>query len=462
VFAWFDDPVNGMAVWGSTLYITCHKQGKILVYDKDSRSLLARFYCPGLGVENITVRGEELWVSDALEQSIYCLDRATGDIHFSLITPFENPTGLAFYHDHQTGRETLYVAYTHQEPYIRDNPNADPNHELIYRAQTFVHPLYFHFDAEKRCAYSNGYLLEMRYVEELAPLDPVELRDVEWRMALPAETPRQRIRTIEPVGLPFSRIDEVNGQKVAVFTFDQLDLNSRAVFGWRVEMEVWSIKYRIKPKDCENLPDLPKGFAEKYLIDNDDLTMDSEIIIRAAAEAIGRETNILRKMFNIRNYVYDHLSYGIKPHIDTPDLALRRGVGSCGEYVGVLLALARLNGIACRTAGRYKCPPQPLHRHLPMEPDFNHVWFEFYVPGIGWLPMESNPDDTNDGGPYPTRFFMGLAWYHAETAKDVPFEQLISQGLLVEKKRVSIGELAINHVQFTVLEELDPAKVFSH
>ncbi|MFM1841481.1 MAG: hypothetical protein RLZZ490_212, partial [Cyanobacteriota bacterium] len=461
VFAWFDDPVNGVAVWESTVYITCHKQGKILVYDKDSRKLLARFYCPGLGVENITVRGEELWVSDDLEQSIYCLDRATGDIHFSLITPFENPTGLGFYHDAQTGQDTLYVAYVHQEPYIRDNPNADPNHELMYRARTFIHPLYFHFDPEKRCAYSNGYLVEMRYVEELAPLDPVELKEVEWRMALPAETPRQRIRTIEPVGLPFSRIEEVNGQKVAVFAFDQLDINSRAVFGWRVEMEVWSIKYRIKPKDCEKLPPLPAGFAEKYLVDNDDLSMDSDIIIRAAAEAIGRETNILRKIFNIRNYVYDHLSYGIKPHIDTPDLALRRGVGSCGEYVGVLLALARLNGIACRTAGRYKCPPQPLSRNLPMEPDFNHVWFEFYVPGIGWLPMESNPDDTNDGGPYPTRFFMGLAWYHAETAKDVPFEQLISQGLPVDKKRVSIGELAINHVQFTVLEELDPAKVLT-
>ncbi|MFN9175954.1 MAG: transglutaminase domain-containing protein [Synechocystis sp.] len=461
VFAWFDDPVNGVAVWESTVYITCHKQGKILVYGKDTRKLVASFYAPGLGLENITVRGEELWVSDELEQSIYCLDRATGDIQFSFITPFDCPTGLAFYTDRQTQKETLYVAYVQQEPYIRDNPNADPNHELMYRDRTFVHPLYFHFEPEKRCGYSNGYLVEMRYVEELAPLDPVELKEVEWRMALPAETPRQRIRTIESVGLPFSRIDDVNGQKEAVFAFDHLDINSRAVFGWRVEMEVWSIKYRVKPRDCEKIPNLPDGFAEKYLVDNDDLSMDSDIIVRAAAEAIGRETNLLRKMFNIRNYVYDHLSYGIKPHIDTPDLALRRGVGSCGEYVGVLLALARLNGIACRTAGRYKCPPQPLSRNLPMEPDFNHVWFEFYVPSIGWLPMESNPDDTDDGGPYPTRFFMGLAWYHAETAKDVPFEQLISQGLPVNKQRVSIGELAINHVQFTVLDELDPAQVFA-
>ncbi|WLT39738.1 hypothetical protein NON20_10090 [Synechocystis sp. B12] len=147
--------------------------------------------------------------------------------------------------------------------------------------------------------------------------------------------PRQRIRKIESVGLPFSRIDDVNGQKVAVFEFDQLDLDSRAVFGWRVEMEVWGIKYRLKPSDCEHLPALPEGFADRYLVDNDNLSMETDIIIRAAAEAIGRETNLLRQMFNIRNYVYDRLSYGIKPHIDTPDLALRRGsvpVGNMWEF----------------------------------------------------------------------------------------------------------------------------------
>ena len=49
-------------------------------------------------------------------------------------------------------------------------------------------------------------------------------------------------------------------------------------------------------------------------------------------------------MLKIRNYVYDRLSYGIQPCIDTPDVALERGVGSCGEYVGVLLAFARLSG----------------------------------------------------------------------------------------------------------------------
>lgn len=81
---------------------------------------------------------------------------------------------------------------------------------------------------------------------------------------------------------------------------------------------------------------------------------------------------------------------------------------------------------------------------------------EFYLPGYGWLPMESNPDDLCEGGPYPARFFMGLAWYHAEMAKGVPFEKLYRQGEIVPKEQVSLGDLALNHVRFTILEELQP------
>ncbi|MCW6036463.1 transglutaminase family protein [Spirulina subsalsa FACHB-351] len=449
-------PADGIGVLGSTIYLTCQKSGYILIYSRETRREITRFYAPGIGIENITVRGEELWICDDLEQTVYCLDRATGEVKFSVLTPFENPTGLAFYQDPETQQETLYVAYSHNEPYLRDNPNAQPNHELQYRDRTFLHPLYFHYQEGDHYALSNGYLVEMSYVEELSPLDPIDLQEIEWQIALPAETPRQKLRKIEPVGLPFEE-RQVDGQRIAVFKFDHLTSDQRYIFGWKATLEVWGIKYQFDPTDGEDVPELPPVYEARYLVDNDNLAMDKENIQRAARDAVGEETNLLRKMYNIRNYVYDRLAYGIKPHIDTPDVALARGVGSCGEYLGVLLALSRLNGIACRTVGRYKCPAKPLERFVPLEPDFNHVWMEFYLPGFGWLPMESNPDDINEGGPYPTRFFMGLAWYHAEMAKGVPFEKIYSKdGLPIPKEQAAIGELAINHVCFTILEELSP------
>jgi transglutaminase-like putative cysteine protease len=449
-------PANGVAVWQSTVYVTCQKSGYILIFNRTTGRQITKFYAPGVGIENITVRGEELWVSDTIEQTVYCLDRATGEIKFSLLTPFECPTGLAFYTNSQTSQETLYVAYASEEAYIRDNPNMEPSHELTYRDRTFIHPLHYHYNPSGRYALSNGYLLEMSYVEELSPLDEVKLEQVEWRIALPSETDRQKVRHIEAIGLPFTE-ELQGGQRVAVFKFDSLQPGERHLFGWKALIEVRGIKYRLTPTDLDNIPELSPEFQARYLVDDDELAMDTAIVRRAAHEAIGTETNLLRKMFKIRNYVYDQLAYGIKPHIDTPDVVLDRGVGSCGEYVGVLLALSRLNHIACRTVGRYKCPSYAEQQGVPLQPDYNHVWLEFYVPGLDlWLPMESNPDDVMEQGPYPSRFFMGLAWYHVEIGKGISFETVTSKGLPLNKEEVSIGELAINHIRFTILEELLP------
>ncbi|MBN8561676.1 MAG: transglutaminase family protein [Leptolyngbya sp. UWPOB_LEPTO1] len=441
---------DGIGIWESTVYITSQKLGYILIYERQTKRKITQFPLPGVGITNLTVRDEELWLCDRTEETVYCLDRATGEQKFSMLTPFENPTAIAFLNS------ALYVSYAGEEAYIRDNPNADPNLELTYRDRTFIHPLHFRHYPDERYTLSTGYLVEMSYVEELLPLDDVELTDLEWRIALPTETHRQKIRSVEAIGIPFTE-DIQDGQRVAVFQFPRLKSQERQIFGWKAVLEVRGIKYQFSFEDVEQSPELPPEFRDRYLVDDDELAMDKPAIQQAAKEAIGTETNVLRKMLKIRNYVYDRLSYGIKPHIDSPDVVLDRGVGSCGEYVGVLLALSRLNGIACRTVGRYKCPPFADRQNVPLEPDYNHVWIEFYLPGYGWLPMESNPDDIVERGPYPTRFFMGLPWYHAEIGKGISFESLRSQGIPIgDLMDLSIGDLALNHIRFTILGELPP------
>jgi len=454
VFTTLPYEVNGVAVLESIVYVTCRKLGYILIFDRNRASEITRIRAPGVGVENITIKGEELWVTDREEQTVFCLDRGTGEIIFSVLTPFESPTALTFHKGPDRSAEILYVAYAGEEPYIRDDPNSEPSYQLTWRDRTFIHPLQYHHNQAEHYAISNGYLIEMSYVEELSPLEEYYLENLEWRIALPAETHRQKVREVEPIGLPF-REEVEDGQRVAVFKFDSLKPHEGRIFGWKALIESRSIKYNFVPLDLEEIPSLDGELQKRYLVDDDDLAMDTETVRRAASEAIGKERNFLRQMISIRNYVYDRLSYGIKPKIDRPDIVLERGIGSCGEYVGVLLGLARLNGIACRTIGRYKCPATPEQQGVPLIPDFNHVWLEFYIPGFGWVPMESNPDDVEDG-PHLTRFFMGLAWYHIEIGKGISFEKLLLNGKPVNKEEVSLGNLAINHVRFTIREELPP------
>lgn len=452
IFTRLPYPVTGVAVWESNVYVSCQKSGYIHVFEQNTGELLRKIPQPGVGTETLTVDKDALWVCDRAEQTVYCLDRTTGAVQFSALTPFSSPTGIAFYAPRDGAEPICYIAYADEEPYIRDDPNAKFPYQLTFRDRTFIHPLHIHYNPTGHYTLSNGYLIELSYVEEFLPLEAVTLNNVEWRIALPSDTLRQRVRHVESIGSEFT-IEEQDGQKVAVFKFDRIEAHQGGLIGWKAIIEMYGLKYSLAPTDIDDRPTLPTELEQRYLVDDDDLAMDTETMCQAATEAAGTETNVLRKMLKIRNYVYDRLSYGIQPRIDTPDVALARGVGSCGEYVGVLLALARLNGIACRTIGRYKCPPYPDRRNMPLQPDFNHVWLEFYVPGIGWLPMESNMDDTIERGPYPQRFFMGLAWYHTEIGKGISFEKMKAAD---KPEHISMGDLAINHIRFRILDELTP------
>lgn len=446
-------PANGVAVWENTLYVSCKKAGYIFVFDRDSGQRITQFSAPGIGIENLSVWGDYLWVCDQIEQSVYALDRATGEVRVKMLTPFPTPTGLAVPPALTPAGGALWVAYANEEPYVRDNPNAEVTFELTFRDRTLLHRLTFRHQPDQGYCRTNGFLVEMTYVEELDALeDTTQLNDVEWRIAFPTNTDRQVVRSVEPVGQPYTEVLQ-NGERLASYTFDTLSPHERHIFGWKALVEVYGIKYQLTPRQVEKAPPLPPEYGTRYLIDDDELAMDTPAIQRAARESIGTETNLLRQVLSIRNYVYDKLSYAVTPAIETPDVVLERGRGSCGEYVGLLLALMRLNGIACRTVGRYKCPAKADCQGIYLEPDFNHVWIEFFIPGYGWVPMESNPDDVEDGGPYPTRFLMGLPWWHVEMGKGISFEKLILSDPTVE---VRLGDLAVNHMRFKILGELEP------
>ncbi|MDX2272468.1 MAG: transglutaminase family protein [Cyanobacteriota bacterium] len=458
--------IESLSMGEDGLYASCFQREKILRLDATSGTIVQQLAAPGVGREQIQVAGEVIWVSDRIEETVYVLDRQSGESLARILTPFPSPTGLVFW------QNQWLVAYATEEPYIRDNPNDPEPLSVDFRNKTLIAPLSLHPPSlyplpepapiirsapacslhffpqvlGSRASYtlSSGYRLELTYLEEFAQEEPVAVPHLVWKIALPCHSPRQKVHSVRSIGDPF-QLEQQFGQQVAVFDLGSIQPGECRIFGWKAVMDVFSIKYLITPADVEDAV-LPEDLKARYLVDDDYLAMDTAVVREAARQAVGRETNLLRKMARIREFVYDKLSYRVTPRIEPPDVVLQNGYGSCGEYVGLLLALARLNGIVCRTVGRYKCPPHPELRGIPLLPEYNHVWIEFYVPGWGWVPMESNPDDLGDR-PYPERYFMGIPWTHAEIAKGIPFETCNAED-------ASIGQLAINHVQFRILDEL--------
>ncbi len=428
---------DGLAFGQEEWFVSVEAEKRIHVYSRKTHALVRSFEAPGTGEENLTYARGQLWVTDRIEQTVYCVDPQTGEICFSVLTPYEQPTGLVW------AGEWLYVAYTQVEDFIKEEPNRDNRLVLDSRSKTLIHRLQFRTDPE-HYTLSNGYLIEVVYCEETSTLEPVELENVVWKIALPVDSHRQKLLHVEAIGRPFSEEVEA-GQRVAVFKFDRLAAGEVQLFGWKALLEVRGIRYHVPPALVESA-EIPEAIETQYLHDDDYLAMDTRKVQEAAVDAVGAETNPLARMLAIRSFVYDKLDYRIQRVTDPPDAVLARGKGSCGEYVGVMLALARLNGIPCRTVGRYKCPILPDSRQYPLRPEYNHVWIEFYLPGYGWVPCESNADDIGTR-PYPRRFFMALPWYHIELDKGIPFETTNVRGY-------SLADLSVNHVQVTILKEL--------
>jgi transglutaminase-like putative cysteine protease len=418
----------------------------------------------GVGPKGLAATSAHLWVSDRVEQTVYCLRRATLGTQFSVITPLEGPTAIAARCDAGDPLDTVHVAYYEDEPYLKDNPWIDPCWEVRYRDRALVHPLRFLSDGAARMAWSSGHRIQMHYYAEVEPDDDVfadreALGAVEWRMSLPIDSPRQRMVLVEPIGLPFEleHLDDLHGrpQPVAVFRVPRVQPGTRLLIGWRATLEVFGIKHQLVPADLEGAPGLDESMARRYLVDDEDLDLDSPEVGEATAAALGGETNVLLAARRIRAHVYDLLEYEMG-NADSPIGVMERGTGSCGEYVGTIMALMRRAGLACRVAGRYKCPYQPWSG-APLHPDFNHVWVDLYLPGHGWVPVESNPDDVTPGGPYPDRFFMGLPWRHVEVGKDISFERVtFDDG--GRRRRIGARRLSRNHIRFDVLGEIAPVQ----
>ena len=416
--------------------------------------VVARVELRGIGRKGITATADALWLSDDLEQTVYCLDPDTLVTRFMVVTPLERPTAIAARRDPGADADTLHVAYYEHEPFLKDNPYVDPSWEVRYRDRALIHQLRVHHDPESRRAWSTGHRVQMHYYVDLEPDADVEaLDDVEWRMSLPIESPRQRMVSVEPIGLPFELVEE-DGQPVAVFTIPRVDAGTRLILGWRATLEVFGIKHLLTAADLEDAPDLSPEMAARYLVDDEDLDLDSPEIGEATAIALGDETNVLEQARRLRSYVYDRLEYEMG-NADSPVGVLARGSGSCGEHVGTIMALYRRAGLACRVAGRYKSPYHPWSGG-PLYPDFNHVWVDLFLPGYGWVPVESNPDgDVVDVGPYPDRFFLGLPWRHVEVGKDISFEK-VTYDAGHRRRRIGARRLSRNHIRFDILAEIAP------
>ncbi|MBE7558777.1 transglutaminase domain-containing protein [bacterium] len=92
--------------------------------------------------------------------------------------------------------------------------------------------------------------------------------------------------------------------------------------------------------------------------------------------------------------VCDHLDYVRIYGFGGSRYAAREGHGECGDYSCLFAALCRKSGI----------PARPVVGYWATELDEAHVWAEFFLEGVGWIPCDPSQGDLVDRD----RFFARL------------------------------------------------------
>ena len=115
--------------------------------------------------------------------------------------------------------------------------------------------------------------------------------------------------------------------------------------------------------------------AEKY-IESDDPS-----VVKLAGTLSGTETNpyLLAKKFY--DYIIDTEKYKVlNQGLNGAKYLLENGNGECGDYSALFAALCRAKGI----------PARPVVGYWAVSGnDQTHVWAEFYLEGIGWIPEDA-------------------------------------------------------------------------
>jgi hypothetical protein len=98
--------------------------------------------------------------------------------------------------------------------------------------------------------------------------------------------------------------------------------------------------------------------------------------------------------------------------------ALKNGYGECGDYAALFVALCRASGIPARpVVGRWAMPENGSY----------HVWAEFYLQDVGWVPVDPSFGPKNNADTFGNLDNNLIIFNKAYDISLVPKPQWISQ-----------------------------------
>lgn len=461
-------------VFFNDLYFISDINGQVIVIDSNTSK--TRAWNVNAKLNSMTLHraetGDCLLFLDGDSRAVYAYD-FNGNHLFSITVPHEGATSLASLYCKDKKEEKLYISYVHRTWEIYDNTDPELkkgnklNIELDRNAlNVFIEPLDYNlknFNNGSNVCISGGYRSVFKYFTMLLPRNDIkkELTNLHpnVRMSVPVNTERQKVLSLEIIGQAEGKmLKDEDGEDIVEFNLKDRHFDREIIlFGYKADLELYNIRYFIKASP------FPVSFPKhirRYLNIDRKLDMHRQELKNIAAEIIESipekdRNSIINVVRAIREYVYTKLEYRYNSRYTKPLQTLKDGEGTCGKYTELLLGLMKLCRVPCRSVGDYKIPDYKLEYGIlntVCRPDYDHVWIEFYIPDIGWVPMESSSDHLT--GKH-NRFFAALPWLHIESSRTKKrMEAVIPETWRRTDKRFNFSDYFVHETEITVVQNL--------
>ncbi len=339
---------------GKTIYLFNPLDGTTLDY----------FPAPYLGSQGVCFDGRYIWLADRRRDELYPLRPQDGIPVTSLASPGPYPCGLAW-----DGKSIWNVDFQTDSLY-----RIDPAEFLPFRVT----------DYRK---------VELEFIHRLENQGPGRVKSGQIAIALPTDSPQQKL--LSPIRYkpqPAQVVTDRWGQKVALYSLQDLGPDQRVEVGYRLRVRLGEISYTLFPERAGRLKEIPQEVRDRYLVDGSRYLISGDLVKGKAKEITAGERNtywIARKIFN---WVISHLEYERVGGWDVAPTLIKRGTGSCSEYSFLFIALCRASGLPARFAGG-----TAMRGDETSVDGVYHRWAEVYLPGYGWVPVDPSRGDRRYG-----------------------------------------------------------------
>lgn len=349
---------GGLVFDGHFLWMIDNKSGKILMINRKDGMMHKSIPSPCADTKDLAFDGKYLWASDHNKDKLYRIDPENGDVINFLASNGPFPYGICW------DGKTLW--------------NSDYQNNKIYKLD---------LKNKNYISRKDPKSYKWEIIDEFRNYGPDEVNEVNTYIAVPKNLDNQEILgKIEYDPEPTSFVTDRWGQKFAHFKFTNVSAGTIIKSRLKLKAKLYNTEYYIFPEKTGEFKDMPKNMG-KYLVDGFKYDIKNPAIKNAVKKAVGDEDHPFWMAKKIFNYIISNISYKLKPlgGWNPAPTVLKRGTGSCSEYSFVFIAMCRAAGLPARYAGSIVVRSKDKGID-----DVWHRWGEVYLPGYGWIPVDTS------------------------------------------------------------------------